>query len=282
MPTRRFSFDAPPVVEVVISAQFAPIPNLGAAHAGRYWQTLIDRFHDDWAQAWVTHSLPLDDVFESPEPAFGRLAVSFSDPETSPPRVQISDASRDRMLQIQSSRFIYNWRQQKDEYPTFDQLKAEFDEKLNLFLQSLSTWGMPNPVFNQWEVTYVNHIPKGKMWSAVSDWAQIFPWLKTPPATDGAGSNLQVETQNGIWRFQLPDQRGRLHVALSHARTQQTGASEPREVASLTLTARGGVSDKHSVDDGISRGHDAIIRSFEQMTSPLAHSAWGLRREQNA
>src|SRR4051812_21650197 len=96
-------FDKPPVIETVLSAQFARLPTFSTAHAGCFWKLHLDN-------NWVTpvDAIRIDDQFER----FGderiwapASALRFaSAPESQ--RTQITRADNARIVQLQDSRFI--------------------------------------------------------------------------------------------------------------------------------------------------------------------------------
>jgi hypothetical protein len=126
---------------------------------------------------------------------------------------------------------------------------------------------------NQWEVTYLNHIPKGTVWDTPNDWG-FFLSLGAVPTIEHL---IHGESFAGGWHFVIPEQRGRLHVQWQHGRK-----SEPEEeVIVLTLTARGPVAgSENSVQatlDGLDLGRETIVRSFVAFTSEAANKYWGLK-----
>jgi len=123
---------------------------------------------------------------------------------------------------------------------------------------------------NQWEVTYVNHIPRGAAWSEPADWASLFRGL--PSITDSP-EDIRLESFGSEWHFEIAPQRGRLHMDLKHARAG--GPSGP-EVLRLTVTARGAARDAASLYEGVDIGRSAIVRTFRAATSDRAHQLWEL------
>jgi len=266
MPDPLPKFDRPPVVETVLGMQFAQLADYSAAHAGWFWKThLAPRF--DTAK----EASRLPDMFER----FGdemRWAIPgglLLRPGHEPDRVQIFSTSGDRMVQIQDSRFIYNWRKRDGGYPSYDKLLPEFLAGMKDFEEFAKEAKLGALQRNQWEVTYVNQLLRGDLWQSPLDWPRIIPGFYSPPAF----ARLAFEGFNSEWHFVLVGNRGRLHVAAHHGRVSTDGP----EVLALTLTARGPVDSEKGNDlvSGLDIGHEAIVRTFAAMTSAEAHKHWG-------
>lgn len=213
----------------------------------------------------------LPDEFEDlgPEPIFSAPGFQIR-PSDGSSRVQIISPDDERMIQVQDSRFVYNWRKRSGGYPSYTTIKPEFDRVFGLFNDYLRSAALPSPQPNQWEMHYVNQIPKGKLWESVSDWEKIFPGFYTPPGRPK--SAVEFETAAGVWRYRLQGNRGRLHISMQHGRMPE---GEKSQVILLQLIARGPIIDgQMSADDGFSAGHAAIVNTFHGMTSATAHTEW--------
>lgn len=256
-------FDSPPVVETVLSVQFAQLEGWSAAYVGQYWKEYLD-------QRWtVVKEVPrLHDQFEKfgaeKEWATSRVRIQ----ETwETPRVQIVTADDQRMIQIQNSRLVQNWRKRAGIYPTYQVLRPEFKELLTGFMHFISERGLGQVAPNQWEVTYVNHLAKDGLWRTPSDWPRIFPGLLIPV---GSQSRLTFEGTSQSWSFDIDRDRGRLHIVLQHAQSM----ADKSELLLLQFVARGTIDEKTDVFEGLDLGHEVVVRKFEEMTSEEAHEYW--------
>ena len=262
MPELLPKFANPPVVETVLSSQFDRLPAYRIAHAGSFWQTYLDEWKD------INEAARLQDTFErfGEDRQWGYPGIRFfSSPEI---RTQIVSPDNTRMVQVQDSRFVYNWKRVQVAYPSFETICREFDEHYNEFKDFVGRSGIGAVAENQWEVSYINHLPKGELWNSAGEWPRIFPWLTFPSVAHSKPDYLQ-----GEWSSVIGENLGRLHTNLAFGRTALTG---PESII-LTLTARGGVSSTLSktVADGLSLGREVIVRSFAEMTSDWAHARWG-------
>ncbi|HEX4145660.1 MAG TPA: TIGR04255 family protein [Pirellulales bacterium] len=263
MPEHLASFAHPPVIELVLGVQFDPL-GLTSGHLGWYWKSTLG---DEWPRVADAPRL-LDQV----EP-FGNMMASWPFPNlisfgraAEAQRLQISNDSRDRMIQVQDTRFIFNWLKGEGEYPRYPQIKTEFDTHLARFTEFARVASL-NPLKpNQWEVNYVNHIPAGELWQAPADWPKVIPGLLVR-AGDYGGTRF--ENMSGEWQSEIPERRGRLriNVAFQHKAADQ--------VLALTLTARGPVSEQEGLTHGLDLGRKTIVTAFDQITSVEAKEHWG-------
>ncbi len=268
-----WTFDRPPVVETVLGVQFDPIEGLTNAHLGAFWATLGD--------AWpnVSDAPALDSSFEE----FGngarwqptRLQLKLSREFAA--RIRISDAARHRLIQVQNRRLHFNWiKRSGTEYPRYSNMvRPQFDQVLSDFRNYLSVSGLPPLRPNQWEVTYVNALPRGTVWNDPSEWGDVLADLSgAARPLDG----LAAETFGAHWHFEIPPHRGRLHVEAFSGTTED---QPPIEAMILKLTARGpvvGDDDSYgALSAGLDLGRSVIVHAFKEITSPKAHRYWGLR-----
>lgn len=262
-------FERPPVVETVLGVQFTPL-NLMNAHLGAFWKRL--------GAAWpnVKDAPPLPPQFERfGEGVVWGSALLVQVCQESSSRIQIRNADGDKMIQAQRDRFHYNWLgHEGGEYPRYKSVRAEFDKLLEEFRRFVREESLGHLQPNQWEVTYVNHLPKGTVWAKSSEWPELFRRLIVFP--DKLAST-QLESFGGEWHYRIEPQRGRLHVNLQHGRRKDT------EVLVLTLTARGPVDERDpkgtSLDDGLNFGREAIVKAFKELTSEAAHEYWGVHED---
>lgn len=261
-------FDKPPVAETVLSAQFARLPKFKTAHAGIFCESHLGK---DWSN--LEEQPRIDDMFErfGDERKWGPMGALRFLTSLEAQRTQIIGSDVTRMIQIQDSRFIYNWKKgDAGTYPSYSATLSEFQKLYTRFGDFVKSSGLGELEENQWEVSYINHLIIGDLWSSCSDLQSIFPWLQPPQ------NSLNSDGINSIWDLVLPDDRGRLHVRLYHGRISLEGP----EAIILDLTARGKASNSPglSVIEGFEIGHEAIVKTFADMTSDRAHKHWQRRK----
>jgi hypothetical protein len=110
-------FDAPPVIETILSLQFARLSGFSTAMVGWFWKLYLAKLSggENWTKAVETGRL--EDQLErfGVDELWARLGIALVPAESQ--RTQIIRAGDERMLQIQDSRLVLNWRKQLGPYP---------------------------------------------------------------------------------------------------------------------------------------------------------------------
>jgi uncharacterized protein (TIGR04255 family) len=269
----KIKFDAPPVVETALGVQFANLSGFTAAHAGWFWREYVEKLGDGPSSQWnqaaeavrlleVTEKFGAEDVWVAPKFNVVHGVVS--------PRTQIIRADGERMLQVQDTRFVLNWRKKDAAFPRYETLLPEFRNMLNAFETFCSEAGFGLPAYNLWEVVYVDQVKKGTMWDSARNLNRLFPAIVAPPVSVRHAPPSNDETINAAWRFSLADRRGRLHIHVQQVRLLPS----QEEVIQLTTTARGPVNQTQSWEQGMDFGHEALSETFLSITSTEAQESW--------
>jgi uncharacterized protein (TIGR04255 family) len=176
-----------------------------------------------------------------------------------------------RLLQLQDTRLLVNWRKngESTSYPRYPSCLEHFRKEWQRYRGYLTLQQMPEPQALQCEVTYVNHFVQGSEWSTLADMGHMFVhWADGPrdgflPASDSIVANL---------RYTMPNQAGRLHVAIAHA----TRFSDRKQVIQMTLTARGAPasSSEEDICAWFDLGREWVVRGFTELTTPEMHAQW--------
>jgi uncharacterized protein (TIGR04255 family) len=275
------SFERPPVIETVLGVQFERLPQFRNAHLGLFWSFVRDNWSSDsvsdidWAH--VRDAPPIEPAYEQfasrrDWTAIGRgLRIGFTqDPAT---RILVRNEDKDRQIQLQNGRLHYNWLGHSGgAYPRFSAVMPEFAHTLKLLERFVDQHGLGAIKPDQWEVTYVNHIQLGTVWSKPSDWTELFRGMAGIPA-DTPG--IRLESFGSEWHYEIPERRGRLHVQLARRESEDR---EEADFLRMTLTARGPTGGVGlTLDGGLDLGHETIVQAFADMTSDKAHRYWGRR-----
>lgn len=259
-------FENPPVVETILGLQFSTPENFTPAHIGVFWHECLG---EEWKNVKVEP--PLDKQIErlDAQGIFSAQRLSL-DPVFPSPRLQFTNASDERMIQLQDTWFVYNWRKRKGRYPTYRKLLPDFLGQFSAFLQFVEEKGLGEIKLNQWEVTYINHILKGTVWNDIQDWESVIPEIFGPAAQPPCGI---LETVNTNWTVLLDDDAGRLRVNIRHVRLR---GDENEEAIDFRLTTRGPIksTDEKEIKSALGKGHDAIVRTFVEATSAKAQKYW--------
>lgn len=265
-------FDKPPVVETVLGVQFKPIGGLTDSHMGAYWAGL----KSEWPV--VKNAAPLAEQFEhfgerGPSWALASLQIQITQDPSS--RMVMTHRDENRIIQIQNNRFHFNWTggHLKQKYPEYDDfVRPAFDEAFGDFQRFVVEEELGEIEPNQWEVTYVNHIPKGSVWNEPDDWATIF---STSPTLRTLSSAVRLESVQAEWHFEIAPQKGRLHVQMVTGRKKTDEGEE--DLLVLKLTARGPMVPQNgpTLGEGLDIGHETIVRTFRELASKEARKYWG-------
>jgi uncharacterized protein (TIGR04255 family) len=251
----------PPINEVVFGIQFKPL-NLKSPHIGFFWEKLTKEEYPEYKEM---PTLPhIVEPFDSPNVLPSPFAIeSFELPPL--PRLFFINKIRNHLIQIQPDRFLQNWRKlrNEDNYPRYDNLFPQFVSSYELFKSFTIEQNLGELKPDQYELTYVNHIPRGEAWRSLKDIDKIFPEFQCK--TEGRFLN---EPEDVSWRkvFRLPDKKGRLHVSLQLATSKEL----KDQIMVFNLTVRGFAPDNMSEWFGMA--HEAIVRGFADLTNDTIQS----------
>ena len=175
-------FDDPPVSEVAISVEFAPLEGWRGPHAGLYW----GRINADYPATDTLPPLPSQiEKFGSEFWEHPNVRIEMVNPEMA--RFWFIADPPTNLIQVQRDQFIINWRKIKGDeiYPRFsDELRPQFVREWRRFSDFVTQSKLGAIEVRQCEVTYVNELQQGKSWNTFDDALNLFaPWWKD--GTDG-------------------------------------------------------------------------------------------------
>jgi uncharacterized protein (TIGR04255 family) len=263
-------FERPPVIEVVIGAQFAPLDGFLPTHPGLFWDSMRDAYPK------VEVAPPLAPVVESRGfPSFDESSqIEFATVVPLPRVFFIDGTTGSWLVQLQRDRLLQNWRKvaPTEDYPRFPAVRERFRQLLDRFRAFCNANVLGEPVINQLEVTYINHIALGEGWTAAKDIGLVFPdvvWR---------GDHEFLPPPEVIaWRssFALPDEQGRLRVSIRQAKRKVDGV----DVLLCELTARGLPlrRDADATFAWVDMAREWIVRGFVDLTSADVQSAYWRR-----
>jgi len=248
-PTRSFPrYKNPPVIEVVCGVTFKKIESFRAPHIGLFWQKVRSEY------PICQHALPL--LSEKPE---------FDEFQPPLPRVWFINQKEDRLIQLQEDRFLYNWRKMHEEevYPSYQNVMISFKEIYALFKGFLEEEGLKIPTPTECELSYINHIPKGKGWGSVADIHEVLEDLNWRADKN----RFLPEPKLMRWQalFALPEDRGRLEVKLEQG-IRKTDMC-PLLIIELSAHGLGGDKSEATMWDWFEVAHEWIVRGFTDLSS---------------
>lgn len=251
-------YDNPPVVEVVCGVMFSESA-IQAAHIGSFWNSIREEFPK------VEEAAPLSPIVEDQGPG---LVFEWT---MLPParRVWLFNKDGSHLLQIQSDRFLFNWKHTLGAkvYPSYQVVIAEFEKYLLSFISYMRDKCGVALTYRQFEMTYVNHINKDNGLARQGESAVLVDHV----CRDSSNRFLkEAENFNLSKSFLLPNGAGRLHVV---AQTSGSNASNDR-LLRLDLVARGIPPDIGEGDVETKRkqwfdlAHEWITHGFTDITCP--------------
>jgi uncharacterized protein (TIGR04255 family) len=261
-------FADPPVIETVLGVEFAALDRWSIPHFGLYWQGIRHEYPKTQIQPPLApeDSRSKDDKF---------LQVAMIEMIAQPPiRCWYINEPGTRLLQIQKDRFIHNWRKEgsREEYPRYETIRPIFEREWRRFCDFLLQEDIDIPKPARCEVTYVNHLIRGREWQNFKDLPRVFPawtWL------DGEELLASPDLVAFNTRYPFPEKKGHLSVHLVPATRQM----DNKDILQLTLTARGrpATPDVSDVMSWFDYGREKVVQAFCDLTSPQMHSLWGKR-----
>ena len=263
-------YEHPPLVEVVLSVQFAELKSYRTVHAGLLW---TEKFRNAYPR--VVEQPPLDPVFEvfgsqtnAPQLQIKRM------PGPEVPRLWFTNNQQTELVQIQANRFVRNWRKvgQGGNYPRYETLKERFFSELKDVDAFFKSWDIGSIKPNQCEITYVNRLQlEGQDLRRCPGLAlNLFPPGALQPRDDGRLP--EKEDCSLSVRYVLRDAdarpRGRLLV------TVQPWPGEPALRLDVAVRGAPTTGDLEAAADFLDEGRQAIVHGFTAITTEQMHKNW--------
>jgi hypothetical protein len=186
-------------------------------------------------------------------------------------RCIFTDESETRLVQVQSDRFLLNWRKRKgtETYPRYEVVRDQFREEWAGFLDFLSTEGIPRPTVTRSDISYFNHFVQGEDWATLSDLPRLIAGWS---GATSIGFLPEPETILVNASYRMPDD-GKLHVILQPAIRH----SDRKHILQLSLSARSKPKrgDTDAILEKFALGRTWIVNGFTDFTADPAHQRWG-------
>jgi len=261
------TFKNAPVIETVLSIQFAPLSKLTIPYLGLYWERIRTEFKRFEPKPPIQHII--EEFGPGPHPLGPPLALQLvATPEV---RCWFIEEKGNYFIQLQQDRLLYNWQrvQQNDVYPRYEKIRAKFYQEWKRFCSFLEDENIGTPEVDQCEVTYVNHIPYGVGWSTFGELHKVVSYWS------GRSSGNFLPDPNKVnlnIRYLMPENKGRLYISLQPVITR-----DAVEVLQLNLTARGAPTSSKTDDvfRWLDLGRQWVVEGFTDFTSKEMHKIWG-------
>lgn len=255
-------YENPPVIEVIFGVQFKELGKLKAPHIGTFWDKIDRKKYPDCEE--MPSLMHIIEQYDQPKPPLS--IQSFDVPPL--PRHFFITKEKNHLIQIQRDRLLLNWRKlgKGTAYPRYSTLLPRFLECWNDF-NGLAEELQVGPVEpDQYELTYINHIPKGEGWDSLRDIEGVHPGFKCDTE-----DRFLPEPEEVAWRriYRFAEDAGRLYASMQQAVDKETG----NPILVLNLTARGICKD--GLECWLNMAHEWIVRGFTDLTGPkIQESIW--------
>lgn len=248
-PKKSPKYRKPPVIEVAMGVTFEKLENFKLPHTGLFWEKVKEEFPT------VDHAASLDLSVQS----------SYDKNTGFPlPRIWFINKTTDKLIQLQNNRFYFNWRtaDQKPEYPSYENIKKEFQTKFNIFKSFIKELEISSINLLECELSYINHIPKGKGWNSLNDIKNIFPNLIWRQENGGfLPEPIDIFSKTD---FPFPENKGFLTLKIQKGIRNIDGLP----ILIFENIAKGLGEDKteKALWDWFEMAHDWIVRGFADVT----------------
>lgn len=265
-PTALPAFENPPLVEVALSVQFEPL-DFAPVHLGILALELTKAGYGR-----IEVHPPLQPVIEELGPPSDANIIHVDLGQL--PRHWFISGDGNSLIQIQSDRFILNWRKVKvgDTYPRYESIRKTFEAELNRFTKFVAQANVGEFLANQAEVSYVNHVQRSQGEQRMLELADVVTFAGNKysdgflPTPEGQGATAQYLMGRDR------EVRGRLHVSAQTA----IDLEKRLPIVVLTLTARGAPlpPDLNGTMDFMDIGRDWVVRAFADVTTFDMQRQW--------
>jgi uncharacterized protein (TIGR04255 family) len=243
------SYKKPPVNEVVCGMRFYPPDKFRIVHIGLLW----DKFRHDYPN--LQHASPIVG-------AKGEMQVD-NVTGLPLPRIWFINKPDDQLIQFQFDRFYFNWRRRQGVYPRYSYVIKNFESVLGTIENFFNEFGLGKLKPIEYELSYINHIPRGQEWNTVDDLPRIFSdffWRQTT-------TRFLPNPENIAWQanFPLPDKKAFLTANLKQAIRSEDKV--PLFVLELTVRGSGDSTDKNAFREWFDIAHEWIVRGFTDLTT---------------
>lgn len=270
-PAHLPDFKTPPLVEVVVGIQFARLKAMSVVHLGRAQRLYSDQF------PIFEDRPPLEPRFEIISPATSTVNLERGGSAPQPSRLWLWNEMKTKLLQIQSDRFILNWRKVDldYDYPHFEDIYGQFETYLDLFIAFLESEELGSIRVNQCELNYINQIramEDDELWTDPSSALRIASrsdWTDPEaPPEDSRFQARNILVHDG-------EELGRLIVDCQPARS-----AEGERILHMSVAVRGrpwGDSGSQ-IKAFMFWGREKIVQRFVNVTTKRYQEYWGRKK----
>ncbi|NQU68150.1 MAG: TIGR04255 family protein [Candidatus Marinimicrobia bacterium] len=247
----KFTFENSPVIELVLGIQLDN-PVIELSEEIEIFNILKNTFPN------IIEVQPLASIIENVD-AFRPHIISNNWIS----RKHYINKENDRLIQLQPDRLLFNWRKEseKNKYPKYETVFNAFKEIINKVEEHLKR----TLVYNQFEITYVDHILLDLFNLKNYSIPEIFSFHKqdTPYNNMYFKYTIPMETIGGV-----------MHIDIKSAIKNDT----KEKIIILESTCRG-FNPNMKLDDWFSKAHQLLLEHFISIITENAKSRWGYKEK---
>ena len=253
---QTITFAHPPIDEIVCGILFDSIKGLQAGHLGSLWE----QFKPDFSR---TEDQSVLGPLSEEELNFRQIPPL--------PRVWFIHQDENELIQMQSNRFLHNWRKRRpdDIYPGYTTVVENFEKYLSCFEGFLTKEKLGDLAPRQYELTYINDIFENEGWETITDLEKVFPNFISLKGQ----KMLSADIRELSWQmaFGLPNDFGQLHLSIRNARR----ISDNRHLLRIEFKALSNQPYK-PMRGWFDLAHDVIFDLFTNLVSEeIQEQYWG-------
>jgi uncharacterized protein (TIGR04255 family) len=261
-------FTDPPLYEVVVGVQFKKLDTLTAAQIGKFWGHLQSQFPE------TQDNVPLAPVSERFDTHPRGVSLQLvQQPAT--PRVWFLDSTSSKIIQVQSDRFLFNWRRVSPEskYPRYNEILKEFLTHFDKFVMFSREQLNSDIIPELCELNYINRIHPGDEWQTHAQVENVF--TTSLPSLTSRGVRFEEGRFNLVYR--LPEQDGQQIGRLRISAEPRLELSSGSPIFVLEIGVRGYPWNKNPdcIKNFLDLAHSEIVPAFESVTTERMHRLWG-------
>ncbi len=251
------TFKNPPIVEVVVGVQFAPLDDFLIPYVGGLWDCLGREKYPSFQET----DLIIDGA--NP-PIFGKHPL---------PRIWFVSGDSNNIIQFQVDRFLYNWRKEPfsdTDYPRYDRVINNFMNSAGDFSKYLHDVGIGPACSQKLELSYINLVKLDDFGglSGIGNILNDISW-------NGEGRILDVPRKiSGRLQFPIQEIASLMDIVYENGILLETG----EEILKIEVSVKGQAPDPDMLKciDWFNVARKCIVTGFNDITCSNAHSVWGI------
>lgn len=248
-----------PLIETVFGISFPMLKEFRSPHFGLFWEL-------------IRESYPIcQEVHPLAPPISSAQTITLS---AIPPlsRLWFLNSDNDRLIQVQSDRFISNWKRKNaaEKYVGYETCKARFLENFKIFQTFLDKESLGSVDTGRLEISYVNHIPQHLIYPSQVQMRDVVSLLDF---SSWSNDDKLPVPKNFTCQFhvEMPHNLGELVINVSTIR--RIDNPEPLLDVSLTFSRQYANLTTEELGGQFDEAHEWIVNGFKKLTSDKVREA---------